>query len=146
MLYNESGFQWGYQTGPFDEVIRGVKLLLDEEQSCAYAPASDSALLLKRKGKTPVEASGDYLRQLVSHAKTILKRRFGRAVECMELKYVVTVPAVWSDKAKDATLRAANRADIHSADIFLVSEPEAAALYTLRAIQPNSITVGLPST
>ena len=32
-------------------------------------------------------------------------------------------------------------ADISASDVSLISEPEAAALYTLRSIQPNSITV-----
>jgi molecular chaperone DnaK (HSP70) len=59
----------------------------------------------------------------------------------MRLKYVVTVPAVWSDKAKDATLQAAIIAGIETKQIFLVSEPEAAALHSLQTIQPNSVAV-----
>jgi len=60
-----------------------------------------------------------------------------------KVQFVLTVPAVWSDSAKNATLQAAERAgmgNIH--DLKLISEPEAAAVYTLRAIQPNHLKVG----
>jgi hypothetical protein len=60
----------------------------------------------------------------------------------MNLRFVLTVPATWSDKAKDKTLSAAIKASIQPQDVSLISEPEAAALYALRAIQPNSVSVG----
>lgn len=59
----------------------------------------------------------------------------------MNLQFILTVPAVWSDKAKDATMQAACLAGIPSQDLFLVSEPEAAAVYAIRSIQPNTIAV-----
>jgi molecular chaperone DnaK (HSP70) len=59
----------------------------------------------------------------------------------MDLQFVMTVPAVWSDKAKDATMQAAILAGIPSAALFLVSDPEAAAVYAIQTIQPNTMTV-----
>jgi molecular chaperone DnaK (HSP70) len=59
----------------------------------------------------------------------------------MDLQFIMTVPAVWSDKAKDATMQAATLAGIPSAGLFLVSEPEAAAVYAIQTIQPNTMTV-----
>lgn len=82
------------------------------------------------------------MKQLVDHAKHVLERCFGMISQEMDLRFVLSVPAVWSDKAKDGTLRAAIQAGIPGKDVSLVSEPEAAALYTLRSIQPNLLKVG----
>jgi molecular chaperone DnaK (HSP70) len=53
-------------------------------------------------------------------------------------EYVLSVPAIWSDKAKDRTISCAfdagygERGDPSS--IRLVSEPEAAAVYTITTV------------
>lgn len=112
--YEKEISKWGYQVGPLCEVIRGAKLLLDESQDQEYAPSLASKSLLAQYGKNAVQASGEYLGFLVSHVKDTLQRRFGDAAKSMELKFVLPVPAVWSDKAKDATLRAAIMAGINS--------------------------------
>jgi molecular chaperone DnaK (HSP70) len=52
---------------------------------------------------------------------------------------------VWSDAAKNATRKAAEGAGMGGEGgkgIRLISEPEAAAVYTLKAIQPNGLNVG----
>lgn len=60
-----------------------------------------------------------------------------------KVEFVLTVPAVWSDSAKNATLQAAERAGMGNRhELKLISEPEAAAIYTLKAIQPNYLKVG----
>jgi molecular chaperone DnaK (HSP70) len=118
-----------------------VKLLLDESQETKYGPSLSSQNLLRKYGKDAIQVSGEFVKHLVTHAKSTLQRRFGGASVNMGCKYIFTVPAVWSDKAKDATLKAALMADIKPDEVFLVSEPEAAALYSLRSIQPNSVTV-----
>ena len=93
----------------------------------------------------PVRFAGEYLNKIVSHAKSILGRRvLGKSMNSMDIHYIVTVPAVWSDKAKDLTMQAATLADMPQNNLYLLSEPEAAAVYTIRAIQPNSIAVGIP--
>ena len=59
------------------------------------------------------------------------------------LEFVLTVPAVWSDAAKNATLQAAEQAGIGSRhNLKLISEPEAAAVYTLQAMQPSHLRIG----
>ncbi len=47
------------------------------------------------------------------------------------MQVVLTVPAMWSHKAKDKTLKAAKAAAIPG-EIKMVTEPEAAALATLK--------------
>jgi molecular chaperone DnaK (HSP70) len=126
---------------PFGESIQGVKLLLDETQCIPYGPSIDSAQIIKQMHKDAVTVSGEYLRKLTTHGKEVLRRRFGDAFETMNLQYILTVPAVWSDKAKDATRRAAHLAGIPLSDLILVSEPEAAAMCAIRTIQPNTIKV-----
>lgn len=118
-----------------------MKLLLDESQIYRFEPARQSKILIEEMNKTPVGVAGDYLERLVAHSMEILNRRFSTALGTMDIHYVLTVPAVWSDKAKDLTLRAARLAKIPAKALTLLSEPEAAAVYTIQTIQPNSIKV-----
>jgi len=106
--------------------------------------ALETAAQLKAFGKTVTEAVADYLAALHAHTLETLSRRYGGAfVAATRIEWVLTVPAVWSDAAKNATLVAAERAGMaRRDDIMLISEPEAAAVYTLRAIQPNHLKVG----
>lgn len=120
-----------------------MKLLLDESQVYRFEPARQSKLLIEEMKKTPVEVVGDYLQRLVAHAMEILNRRFSTALKTMEISFFLTVPAVWSDKAKDLTSRAASLAKIPTTSLTLLSEPEAAAVYAIQTIQPNSIKVCL---
>ena len=47
-------------------------------------------------------------------------------------EYVITVPAVWTEKARDLTARCAAGAGMGSEDkLHIVSEPEAAAIYAV---------------
>ncbi|KZN90257.1 Heat shock 70 kDa protein [Penicillium chrysogenum] len=132
--YDNERMKWGYQTdqsihpGKQQRLIQGVKLLLDESQKFRYLPASDSQEIIKDLNKTPVEVAGDYLGKVVAHAQDVLARRFGTALQTMDLEYILTVPAVWSDKGKDYTRQAAQRAGISPASLRLLSEPEAAAI------------------
>ena len=139
--------EWGYQSdqsihpGYHQRLIQGVKLLLDESQKFRYVPASDSQEIIKDLNKTPVEVAGDYLGKVVAHAQHVLARRYGTALRTINLEYVLTVPAVWSDKAKEYTRQAAQRAGMSTASLKLLSEPEAAAICAIRTIQPNTISV-----
>ncbi|KAI7976354.1 hypothetical protein EIK77_010827 [Talaromyces pinophilus] len=141
MAFLEDRFLWGWQALALSpEPIRGVKLLLDESQSYRYSPSLNANKLLGAMKKSPVDIASEYLKAL-AHTNEMLERRLGSAYNDMDRKFVLTVPAVWSDKAKDNTLKAAINAGIPEHRLALLSEPEAAALYTLRAIQPNTIKV-----
>ncbi|KAK3899799.1 hypothetical protein C8A05DRAFT_46227 [Staphylotrichum tortipilum] len=83
-------------------------------------------------GKTTVEIVGDYLAQVREVAFAEISKRYGRAMfSSMRRDLVVTVPAVWSERAKDLTLQAVAKAEWDAAKVSLVTEPEAAAIYTL---------------
>ena len=121
--------------------IHGVKLLLDENQGDKYGPSLRAKKLLGAIQKNPVDVAGDYVEKMICHVQQNLKRRFGPAIKEMNKSFIITVPAVWSDKAQDSTLKVAIKAGIPQDQLRLLSEPEAAALYTLHAIQPNTINV-----
>jgi molecular chaperone DnaK (HSP70) len=53
-------------------------------------------------------------------------------LETLTKDLVVTVPAVWSERAKDQTLKAVTKSKWGASKISLVTEPEAAAIYTLK--------------
>lgn len=94
---------------------------------------------LAESGKSAAEVVAYYLHEIYMHAKAELIKRYGTLfVETTAVHWVLTVPAVWSDTAKDATLTAAKQAGM-GPDLTLISEPEAAVVYTLQAIQPNHL-------
>ena len=78
----------------------------------------------------------DYLSAIYKHVMTTLYRRFERGVlELTKIDFVLTVPAIWSDAAKKKTEDAAIRAGMgNEHTLELLSEPESAAVYTLKNI------------
>lgn len=104
----------------------------------------ETAAQLRRCNKTVLEAVQDYLTKLYQHTLETLTRSHGEAfMASVKIEVVLTVPAVWSDAAKNATLQAAERAGMGARhEIQMISEPEAAALYTLKSVQPNSVKLG----
>ncbi|KAK6499972.1 hypothetical protein TWF481_010329 [Arthrobotrys musiformis] len=84
-------------------------------------------------GKSPVDMVADYLTKVRETAWDVLEQQYGKVLfSSMKKELVVTVPAVWSERAKDLTLHAVTRAEFNASKISLVSEPEAAAIYTLK--------------
>lgn len=81
--------------------------------------------------KQPVDFASDYLKAIRDYVMEVgLTNHLGREfLDKQPIQYVITVPAIWSDKAKDLTRRAAVHAGIPEKDLCLVTEPEAAALY-----------------
>ncbi|RAH52240.1 hypothetical protein BO85DRAFT_464003 [Aspergillus piperis CBS 112811] len=68
---------------------------------------------------SPEKVVTDYLRSLLDSAN---------------LEFVITVPAMWPDKAKMSTLSCAEKAGFGDmSTIHIISEPEAAAIHSLRA-------------
>ncbi|KAF4339987.1 hsp70 [Fusarium beomiforme] len=64
-------------------------------------------------------------------------------VDNTPLEFHVTVPAIWSDLAKDKTKKACEEVGISAFKhhVHLVSEPEAAAIYALNGIDPHGLKV-----
>lgn len=101
---DKNSFAWGAQQHKHPR-IEGIKLLLDSEQEMPiYVPASNTAAQLERLGKPAVEVAADYMAAIYTHAMSKIESKM--PIEYFRMckrKFEVSVPAVWSDKAKDIT-------------------------------------------
>jgi hypothetical protein len=84
--------------------------------------------------RPPVTAVADYLRALHAHVLEDVSRGFAKNYHADTFRYCLTVPAMWSDQAKNCMRQAAVQAGLvqrHDPPdrLHLISEPEAAALY-----------------
>ncbi|CAN8104679.1 unnamed protein product [Discula destructiva] len=134
ILYDEtdpSKFKWGGQVDWRDPAIHGVKLLLDPNQAKpTYLPSSSFKKDRKALPKDPIDVAADFIGAIYRHALSKIESASVRDYfNLCEKEFILSVPAMWSDKAKDLTLKAAKKAGVHP--VTLIKEPEAAALYTL---------------
>jgi molecular chaperone DnaK (HSP70) len=77
------------------------------------------------QSKTPEELTTDYLTALCKHLMYTLEQKVGSQIlRTIPLEFCLTVPAIWSEVAKERTLRACQKAGLRSkSEILLVSEP-----------------------
>ncbi|ORX60439.1 actin-like ATPase domain-containing protein [Hesseltinella vesiculosa] len=106
--------------------LQQFKLYLDESLGMLKIP----------EGFNAVDLIADYLKVLHEHIKTEMKRTYVGQMDC-RYRYCLTVPAMWTDKAKqimrDASVKAGIiEKDDHHDRLMLISEPEAAAIYCER--------------
>lgn len=114
-----------------------------------YKPYLDENLALE-PWTNPVSvpnAISDYLQALHEYAADKILQEFGPSYSRKKFRYCLTVPAMWSDKAKDIMRQAAIRANLiteadHPDRLILVSEPEAAALYCERTCKQYDLEHG----
>lgn len=104
---SQTDFKWGYQVKLSEKSIVGIKLLLDPDQDKpSYLPGSGKRTALKSLPKPAVDIAADYIGAVYSHAlQEIRKSSVGGFFDTCERDVVLTVPAVWSDMAKDLTLQ-----------------------------------------
>lgn len=95
-------------------------------------------------GHGPEELVKDYLTALRCHAERVLRHKLPQsALTSTPIEFVITVPAVWSDRAQASTRRCAEQAGMGTgSSLHIISEPEAAAMYALDAMDPHNIKVG----
>ena len=166
MAYKSNSYEWGNSINPTTERECWTKLKLDE----AFISRVELEALLGEKKKNavvttvteiesdddddedeptistdkqPVEIVTDFLRGLKSHVFHVMSKEFGStAFRNMQLDIVLTVPAVWSDKAKNLTYQAVEEAGFadNRGRIHMITEPEAAAIYTLKALETHAAT------
>jgi len=106
----------------------------------------DSAKAGARGSRDVETLVADFMSALGDHLTYTLREKLGDGVvKSTPLEFVITVPAIWSDLAKERTKKACQRAAGLSAkrsSIHLVSEPEAAAIYALHGLDPHGLKVG----
>ncbi|KAJ5347113.1 actin-like ATPase domain-containing protein [Penicillium brevicompactum] len=140
---------WGFQIPDSMPRLQFLKLELESEQKIDLRSLHRNNMSLECKDSrrmdypyhaTPESAIIDYLQALLNHITEVMKDQVGTAFESMKLTYVITVPAIWSDRAKRTTLECADKAGMSASHI--ISEPEAAAIHTLKASNPHGMSVG----
>ncbi|KAF2011913.1 actin-like ATPase domain-containing protein [Aaosphaeria arxii CBS 175.79] len=126
------GFQWGFEIPRKAKRNKYFKLKLDDPISTT----TDT--------RPPEELTQLYLSYLYKHMVSVLEERLSSSVvRDTPLDFILTVPAIWSQAAKQKTETAAVRAGFKGArKIHLVSEPEAAAIYTLHSLGAPTLRVG----
>lgn len=92
--------------------IRCIKLFLDRQQSLpAFVSERDVTTELNQANRNIVDCVADYLRELHKHTmQTLIKRFTEHFIKDTKIDFVLTVPAVWSYAAKNATLSVACKA------------------------------------
>ena len=157
---NASNVTWGAKVKPLDNPrIAYFKLGLEQGVEEHYRSRRGSTGKLQPLGgylndynwhhpllpeKKAVDYASDYLTAVCDHImKESLIKHFGKEfLKNQQISYVLTVPAIWSDKAKDLTKQAAYRAGIQRRNLVLITEPEAAALYCATLCKEVDLDVG----
>ncbi|KAK5631092.1 hypothetical protein RRF57_006807 [Xylaria bambusicola] len=154
---NVREFQWGYSvhtawrfrdthTDPETKALTRFKLLLhrDEETEVARKHLAPIIERLKAKKviKSPLDVIADYLTCLLRHTKSELQAQ--NLYDGYNVEIVLCVPAIWKQQAcrdmQTALAIALKAAEFETVDVqnnsinnlFIVSEPEAAAAHVLR--------------
>lgn len=71
------------------------------------------------------------IRYLKDHVFETVKKGFTDLLQ-KDMKYVLTVPAIWDDNAKQFMREAAEKADIKGTQLMIALEPEAASIFCQR--------------
>ncbi|KAH9223806.1 Hsp70 family protein-like protein [Leptodontidium sp. 2 PMI_412] len=134
--------KWGFEVRPKLISYSWTKLLLDKN---ALAGDYDDPALLNMTGqgmmrlprfRTAPEVCEDFLRGVYEYVSSKLRRQMTDIVyDNTPMECWVTLPAIWSEEAKVATLEAAKKAGFSNRpgdEIFTIAEPEAAAIATLK--------------
>ncbi|KAH8807944.1 hypothetical protein F5884DRAFT_857504 [Xylogone sp. PMI_703] len=141
ILYDKEApgsFKWGYQIKDDLPCHQWFKLDLEssykpEEKVPADRYPHPNNLHLDADHNAQQLAT-DYLAALKKHLMHMLQLQLGELqAKTILLQFVLTVPAVWNESAREKTLTAAEGAGLGAdTPILLVSEPEAAATYALQ--------------
>ena len=151
--------KWGFEVLPKLTSYSWTKLLLDKN---AFAGDYDDPALADLAGegmmKLPSfrkaeEVCQDFLHELYLYLTGKLCQEMTESTyNTTSMECWITLPAIWSDEAKDATLNAARNAGFGGRlgdTIFTIAEPEAAAIATLKRYSGlnalNQIKVCMPS-
>lgn len=135
---------WGFKVSAKMKGYTWMKLLLDPSASTKFddpglGKSEGTGVLALPPRKSAVDICADFLTEVATFAYSSLEKRVTKEIlKATPIDFWFTVPAVWSDKAKYDTLNAARIAckqakiSLHpSSRVFLVREPEAAAIATM---------------
>ena len=136
--------QWGALIAPNVQRHIWTKLLLEDSQNGEVDKILKELSLNDRRAPStkPLDIIAEYLAHVKAHLLKNLDNQYGPELwRTLPITLVVTVPAVWSDSAKDTTLKAINKAGFNKSELpelkrtVLATEPEAAAIYTIQSLR-----------
>lgn len=154
LCYGEKSdvISWGYAVPTDKEAIRWFKLLLlddgdipkDVTASPHMKKARDLRALL---GKDPVDLIASFLRKIWNHAVDSINDSVGdKLLTKCRFHVVVTLPAIWPPYAQSRMKKAVENSGIVAdrpcgeTKLYFISEPEAAALATIKDLSKRSTT------
>jgi molecular chaperone DnaK (HSP70) len=127
--------------------LNGLTLSENRSNSSVFIPptttyANDTAHAIECLKISVVTVISDFLKLVLDLTKETIDRTYGeKFVRGSKMEYILTVPAIWTDLAKDLMVKAAESAGFGTfrVDFKLIGEPESAAVYSLKKIKPNSL-------
>jgi hypothetical protein len=133
--------RWGFQVDSKLISYSWTKLLLDnnatvgEHDDPALSEMAGSGILQLPSFREAAGVCEDFLREVYTYVSEKLRQEMTTVTfDSTPMECWITLPAIWSDEAKDATLAAAKKAGFGnraSDEVFTITEPEAAAIATL---------------
>jgi molecular chaperone DnaK (HSP70) len=134
--------RWDFQVEPGMTAYSWTKLLLDEKSpktqydDATLESKTGMSMLKLPKGKGAVTVCADFLESVYCHLlRTLEKQVTKETLAVTPMEFWFTMPAIWPDEAQSATKRAAKLAGFGSRpgdEIYMITEPEAVAIATLK--------------
>ncbi|PQE02914.1 Hsp70 family protein [Rutstroemia sp. NJR-2017a BVV2] len=134
--------KWGFEVNAKLTSYSWTKLLLDknaapgEHDDPALSDMAGAGMLKLPSFRDATGVCEDFLHGVYTYVSGILRQQMtDLTFENTPMECWITLPAVWSEEAKDATLRAAKNAGFGKRandEVFTIAEPEAAAIATLK--------------
>ncbi|CZR55613.1 uncharacterized protein PAC_05501 [Phialocephala subalpina] len=132
-----TSYKWGYQLQDDERKHEWFKLGLNpalQLSGLAQKYPSRTAWPMVQ-GAECERLVTDYLKGLKGHAEQYVRDKWGPEIVPKNRKpqYIITVPAVWSEKAQATTRKCAEGAGMgNKNNIQIITEPEAAGIYALK--------------
>lgn len=117
----------------------------EEETAEEETPEKETKKILDELNITTVTLIADFLRKIKETTLATIKKTYWMQSEIgAKIVWILTVPAIWKDAAKNSMILAAKKAGLgeRGVDFELTSEPECGATYSLNVIQPNDLSPG----
>ncbi|EED14402.1 Hsp70 family chaperone, putative [Talaromyces stipitatus ATCC 10500] len=131
LRYTPQGIEWGFQIPHSVERNYWFKLGLEENKESVNWQ------------KSAEELTTGFLNEIYKHIIYTLEQKIGAVVlRAVPIEFCLTVPAIWSEAAKEKTLKACQKAGLKSSEIMLISEPIPAAISVPHELDFTTLKTG----
>jgi hypothetical protein len=110
--------------------------------------AQRTSRTLEENHIAPVTVVTDFLSSVLEVTKASMERTYdSNWVRSSRVEYILTIPAMWDDSARDLMVQAAEKAGFgkHRTDFNLINEPESAAAYILKEAEHSNLSASVPN-